>query len=218
MPDYKTIFSNYSSEALLEKRALGDELHDDAHAAIETIFMERKEYIPPRPSKPILVNLPERRGDNWLKVFGGAILLLAAATMAKVITNTWAVLPFALGLGIYFFVKAVRRELKTVDSLQAEKASDEGLTELMMSAAEGNLNRVTELLAFGSKVNDKSLIGTTALMYAAKNNRLPVVRALHAAGADVNAVSDKHSTALSLAEKSGHTEIVEYLKGVGAAL
>lgn len=51
---FKEQFSNYSAEYLLEKRALGDELADEAHAAIEEIFRERGDLLPDRPNRPVL--------------------------------------------------------------------------------------------------------------------------------------------------------------------
>lgn len=48
MDALKDYYSQYSSEYLLERRALGPELSDEAHGAIERIFEERGEHLPLR--------------------------------------------------------------------------------------------------------------------------------------------------------------------------
>ena len=67
MADYKTQFADYSSEYLLEKRALGDELHPDAHKAIEEIMAERGEKIPKSktlPEEVVVKRSPKK--TNWI--------------------------------------------------------------------------------------------------------------------------------------------------------
>ncbi|MDM0028118.1 hypothetical protein [Variovorax saccharolyticus] len=46
---FKEQYSPCSSEYLLKRRALGSELASEAHDAIEEIFRERGEHLPPRP-------------------------------------------------------------------------------------------------------------------------------------------------------------------------
>ena len=121
---------------------------------------------------------------------------------------------------VYFVFDWLRKGALTPDQRKAEedesKAGEQGLNELMISSANGNLTRVKEIVTFGIDVNARSNSGATALMYAARNNHLPVVECLLSAGADINASSTKGSTATTIAKKSGHSELVVYLEQHGA--
>jgi len=216
MNSYKALFADYSSEVLLEKRALGDELADEAHAAIEEIFNERGERLPPKPSKPIIFDTPETKGDRRLKLLGIFAFVFAMMTLAGAITHSWIVYPVAIFLFGYVVFKSAWKDSLSPEAMEDVKAKEDGLTEIMVSAARGDILRVKELVAFGIDVNSQSKVGTSALMYAAKNNHLPVVEFLLSAGAIVGAKSDKGSSALSLAEQSGHVELVTFLRLHGA--
>ncbi len=93
---------------------------------------------------------------------------------------------------------------------------EEGLTELMVAAANGDANRVQQLIEAGADVNARSNSGATALIYSARNNHLTTAKALFSAGADVNATSTKGSTALSIAIRWNHSELIAYLVQHGA--
>jgi hypothetical protein len=95
------------------------------------------------------------------------------------------------------------------------RAIQDGLGEIMVCAADGNLERLRELVEFGGDVNARSISGTTALMYAARNNHLAIVEFLLAAGADPELKSDKGSTAADIARKFGYLEIAARLKQHG---
>ena len=56
MNSFVNNFKNYSTEYLLGRRALGDQLSDEAHQAIEKILIERNVTLPPIPKESIDVN------------------------------------------------------------------------------------------------------------------------------------------------------------------
>lgn len=218
MSDHKQIFADYDSEYLLQKRALGDELSDEAHKAIEEIFVERGEKLPPRPQRPIVIDQTgvfERPKDRSLRIVIGITLFLAAALVAQMTAHSWIGLAVAVCCVIYLGMEWLRKESLTPEQREAEKAGALGLNELMIAAADGDLVRVQELIAFGVDLDAKSSSGTTALMNAARNNRLQVVEILVAAGANVTAKSIKGSSALTIARNAGHQELAAHLEQCG---
>ena len=122
MNNYKETFINYASEALLEKRALGAELSDDAHTAIEEIFAERGEKLPPRPSKPIFFDPPKTKGNQALKHIGVVALFFGAAILAKVIINSWLVFPVAIVCSVFMSLNGFRATLEQPKFKRSKKA------------------------------------------------------------------------------------------------
>ncbi|MEM1442782.1 MAG: ankyrin repeat domain-containing protein [Verrucomicrobiota bacterium] len=68
---------------------------------------------------------------------------------------------------------------------------DEGVTDMMRAAKEGDLAAIERLVSSGSDVNEKSAYSWTPLMFAAREGHTEVVRALLDAGAKVDHVSGK---------------------------
>lgn len=99
MNKYKEQFDNYTSEVLLEKRALGDELDAEAHKAIEEIFAERNEYLPAIPSKPIIVNDFKTKKAGKLDIVLSISLMLGAMVIAKMVEKNMD----GCGAGTYFW-------------------------------------------------------------------------------------------------------------------
>jgi ankyrin repeat protein len=213
MNSYKQQFSDLSSEYLLQRRAMGSELADEAHTAIEEVFAERGEKLPPRPTIPI--SPPEEERSRYtLPVVVGFMLALIAAGVLKAVLHT-SIGFIAVGIGLVVWEIISRSRTKPAEPSSEElraQAEEEGLTEVMTCAAEGNTHRIKELLAYGHKVNAKSPSGTTALMYAARNNHVDCIQFLLANGADPSIVSKKGATALSLAQKFGSPEAIAALK------
>ena len=219
MNNFKKQFSDLNSEYLLQLRARGDELSDEAHRAIEEIFAERGEHLPAKPQAPIFITNNEAPASGAGKFFKSAALILLALfvmAIAKTLAHTWFGVLFTVGVVIYFIVNWFRRQTLTSAEKEREdsekKAQDEGLTEIMVCAANGNLERIRELVEYGGNVNAKSTSGTTALMYAARNNHLSIVEFLLAAGADAELKTDKKSTSIDIAKKFGHPEIAARLE------
>jgi Ankyrin repeats (3 copies) len=200
--NFKETFANYTSEHLLEKRALGDDLADEAHKAIEEIFAERGEYLPPRPTQAIDVQRQRGANRTWFEMGGWIFLLLFVNGVAKSLAHTWVGVIFTAGVVVYvivkwFHTKSLSKE-EQAELKEQERIKDDGLYELMVVAAKGDAQRAT------------------ALMYAARNNHVEIAQALIRSGAKVNVANDKKSTALSIATKQNHTEMVELLKQHGA--
>ncbi len=219
MNGYKETFSKYTSEHLLEKRALGDELTDEAHKAIEEIFSERGEVLPPRPVQPIDLKLirkvPVDKTRVVLTLLGVFVVMGIAKALANIFSNSWiGLLISAVYIGYLIFDWVRRRGLDEEELKQEEyeeKIEGNALTELMVASAEGKAARVKELLSYGADYDAKSLNGSTALMYAARNNHIEVVKLLVNAGANVQLMNEKKSTALSIAKNFDCEEVVDFL-------
>jgi hypothetical protein len=223
MNTYKKTFAEYASDYLLQKRALGNDLSDEAHEAIEEIFAERGERLPPRPTKPIFIpdsKRPPSRIGRGLKTAALIGLVLLAHGIGKVVAHTWIGTVVTIIVVIYVIFEWFRRISLTAaeryDEDSTKKAEEDDLNELMISAAEGNLVRAKELVAFGIDVNAQSISGSTALMYAARNGHLSLVEFLISSGAEINKSSNKGSTALVIARKFGHADLSTYLEKFGA--
>jgi hypothetical protein len=222
MNTYKKTFAEYASDYLLQKRALGNDLSDEAHEAIEEIFAERGEQLPARPTKPIFISdkkLPSSRIESGLKMallFG---LVLLSIALAKALAHTWVGILVTIIIVSYATFDWFRKKSLTVEQRLEEenstRAEEDGLNELMISSADGNLFRAKELIAFGINVNAQSNSGTTALMYAARNGHLPLIELLVSSGAEINKSSHKGSTAFAIAQKFGHADLCAYLEKLG---
>lgn len=214
MTDFKQQFANLTSEYLLQLRARGDELSDEAHHAIEEIFAERGERLPEKPTKPIFIASIEAPVSGTGKFFKSSVLIMLALigmVIAKALAHTWIGVVIAAGAVTYFVATWFRQQTRDPAEREREdnekKVLEEGLTDIMVCAADGNLERIRELVEYGGDVNARSISGTTALMYAARNNHLAIIEFLLAAGADPNVKSDKRSTATDIARKFGHLEL-----------
>lgn len=222
MTSFIESFQQYDSAYLRERRAFGNELSDEAHAAIEAILRERGEPVPPRPQQPIRAdrNGRERPSASTGKAVCLVLLAVTAMVVEKMFTHTWIGHVIGLGMLLYLAVDWIRRRTLTPAEREVERQAklieEDGLTELMRCAADGELARVKDLLNYDAPVHAKSRRGTTALMYAARNNHLEIAKALVFAGADVDIRSDANSTALSIATKFGHRELADLLRQYGA--
>lgn len=210
-------FANLTTEYLLERRALGDELAEEAHEAIETILTQRGERIPPRPVRPILVPSGVASGGrtSGTKTAILFVIALVAIGAAKALAATWIGLLIAGCIAVYATVDWFRRSRLSPEARQAEDlertAERDGLTELMRCAADCDLARMKELINYGADVNATSAVGTAALMYAARNNHLDAVAYLLSVGARRDICSDKGQTAAAIAERFGHAEVAKLL-------
>jgi hypothetical protein len=204
-----------SSEQLLQMRAEGDNVADEWHDAIEVIFAERGEPIPPRPSEPIGVASPReaQKGDALIACGG----LLVAAILGSTLKNSWLALPLGIAVLLLYSAKWLRRgalpEEKRNQEIAAEEAQDLGLNELMRCAADGNALRVRELLQYAAAdINARSTAGATALIYAARNGHGEIVDLLIENGAQRDLLTHKGSSATSIARQFGHASIANKLE------
>lgn len=217
MNQYLQQFREFSTEYLLERRALGEELVEDAHHAIELVLTERGEHIPPKPTRPIMVTSGTTRGSgpNSIKTVALLVAAVIAIGLAKAVAATWVGVALSIAILGYAVVDWLRLQNLSEPERETEelrrKAHKDGLTELMLSAASGDITRVRELIDYKADLNAKSLVGSTALMYAANNNQLAIVQFLLEAGADPSLRSDKGSTAADIALRAGHSELSRLL-------
>jgi hypothetical protein len=218
-------FENYSSQYLLGRRALGEELTDEAHQAIEIVLNQRGVKFPPKPKSSIDVSKENFIGrtkkspfEMSMKFAVGVIILFVTKAFAKTLAHTifgFLFLIFWIAYCVFeFFRKANQStEEKEMES-KVKKIEEDGVSDLMLASAEGNLERVKDLIAYGADVNATSNNGSTSLMYAARNNHLNIVQFLIENGADENIKNEKKSTALSISESFKSTEVTEYLRSL----
>jgi hypothetical protein len=134
-------FRNLSTEYLLQRRALGDELSEEAHQAIELILSERGERIPPRPLSPILASdiSPRGRNSNIAKTIALFVLAVVSMGLSKAIAHTWVGIVISIGVIAYVAINWIRRQCLPEAEREAEemdrKAANDGLTSLMHAAA-----------------------------------------------------------------------------------
>jgi hypothetical protein len=214
---FKERFKNTETEYLLQRRAHGSELNPNAHLAIEQILTERGESFPPIPHKPIEVIIANKPATtNSFTKFGGLLIFFIGLVLAKAFAHTMIGVAFGIAALIYYCVIWLKRQtLSEEDRKTADdeaKAAQDGLTELMKCSANGDIQRVKELIDYGENVNKKTLSGSTALMYAARNGHKEIVEFLITSGAYTRTKTDTGSTASSIAKKNGHDEINKLLE------
>lgn len=204
MRNIKETLSQYTNEALIERRALGDQLSEEAHQAIEDIFNERGQILPPRPMAPIM-HVKDRKVDRgffektgWLIVAGGVLVV------SKALAHTWLGIPLSLLILLVWGISKIRKRTFSKEEAKEDKDIEapcqEGLTDLMVASAEGDIQRAEDLINYGADVNAKSLSGSTPLMYAARNNNSKIIELLLKHGADRGLANLNNSTALSIAQ------------------
>ncbi|XP_035024600.1 kinase D-interacting substrate of 220 kDa B isoform X3 [Hippoglossus stenolepis] len=108
-------------------------------------------------------------------------------------------------------IKSHLDKFKDVDS-----RSDNGQTPLMVSAEQGNLEIVQELIRRGANVNLDDVDCWTALISAAKEGHIEVVRELLENNANLEHRDMGGWTALMWAAYKGSTEVAQMLLGKGA--
>lgn len=224
--DFKKKFSEFTSEYLIELRAHGNGLSDDAHKAIEEIFLERGQSLPIRPAAPVsLPNTidadvaPKNRALKAVYFLLLIVGILVAKFLAKWTAHSSIGILSGMLLGgflvLYLAVYFIRRVFLSQEGKAREdeelEAKVEGLSELMVCSANGKIGRMKELLAYGHDVNQISFSGASALVYAARNNHLAAVEILLEAGADLRLKTNANSTALDVAKRFGHFEIADLL-------
>ncbi|XP_077281628.1 uncharacterized protein LOC143908142 isoform X2 [Temnothorax americanus] len=93
----------------------------------------------------------------------------------------------------------------------------DGTTPLILAAAGGHIDAVTELLHQGADPNAKRLTGTTALFFAAQGGYMDIAGLLLEHGAIVDSCSIDGGTPLFVACQYGHLDVVEGLIERGAS-
>jgi hypothetical protein len=217
----KQQFEQYTSEYLLEQRARGEDLSDEAHEAIEAVFRERNEPLPPRPARPVhIVSADTALDKARLKALGAALGWFGATVMAKVVLDTWLVVPVLVAIGAYYTLKLLRRANLPAEALAdkdfATTAQSRGMTELMLCGATCDVARARDLLNFRPELDERDASGATALMYAARNGCVELTRLLVDAGADRSLLTPKGSNARDIALRHGHADVAALLEDESA--
>jgi hypothetical protein len=228
----KTQYDEYTSEYLLELRALGPNLTDDAHAAIEEVLTSRGVKVPRRPKQPILPNQwkRERRRDLLsslirlnratlrpllllLVLLGGMLLLIAVFVQEYPVIGS-ALLLLVSGLGIAWWVKTLKGPFEDGDrERRFKQVGKRGYTELMFYAAEGDVERVRELVNYGVQIDAQDTSGATALIYATSREQTAVVRLLLSRGSNRSLATVQGQTALDIADQLSNRKLVALLSG-----
>ncbi|KOX68430.1 Ankyrin repeat domain-containing protein 29 [Melipona quadrifasciata] len=92
----------------------------------------------------------------------------------------------------------------------------DGTTPLILAAAGGHIEAVTELLQQGADPNARRLTGTTALFFAAQGGYMDIASLLLEHGSIVDSCSIDGGTPLFVACQCGHLDVVEGLIERGA--
>ncbi|KAL0634668.1 hypothetical protein Q9L58_006394 [Maublancomyces gigas] len=111
---------------------------------------------------------------------------------------------------------ATKRNLEQTPIRRIERKNEQGLTQLLQAALDGDLDNLMALLQLGANVEAKNPDEHTPLHLAAKHGHLEIVKALIARGAEIEAVDELRASSLILAARNGHDEIVSELLDAGA--
>lgn len=215
--DLKNQYGEYTTEYLLQLRARGDGLIDEAHAAIEEIIESRGELIPPRPKSPISQKQKTRnKHQDTFKLIFGVLAFFCAAVIAEMLKVN---IPLAFFISFIFIAYLLygwnkKRKSSPEDLARAEalaKIGTGGFTELMFFASEGNLDKVQDLVNYTDGINTQDHQGGTALMYASKNGHEKIVEFLLNAKANRELKTKNGSTASDFAKRESHEKIVMLL-------
>lgn len=103
------------------------------------------------------------------------------------------------------------KRMHTISDKKSRSTDSFGCTWLLLAAANGELNKVNELLSAHADPNLAMNNGLTALILAAQEGHNDIVNTLILANANVNAANTKGLTPLLAAVHGGHLEIVKKL-------
>lgn len=229
MNDLKKKLSEFSTERLIQLHSRKDEFKPETYITIETILLGRGENVPE--IGKLSVESIKKKGMHTARVVRNLVLVLIVLIAGNVAIQAMRDGMGHIGLGvisvlviIYMIYEAKKkkqpgdveesesdRRMEEDESIQS-KVKEEKLPELMVCSAEGNLERVRELIDIGANVNVRSRAGHTSLMYASRNNQIEVVKYLLDQGADHKLMSKGSVTALDLARKHGYQDIVTLLQ------
>jgi hypothetical protein len=180
--------------------------HDaDTQGKIALEMEVRGLEVPPLPRMPVLI-APRK---TFLRKIGIGLLFVVVA-FVLVVTNhlitaflkghflLWSAISI-ISIGWYVFYGRKEKDEQSPTKLW----NLYGVTELMTTAASGDVERMNDLLNYGARVDDVTKSGLTSLMYAAANGQIEAYRLLLSRGADPNAKSKRGLTAMGLAIEKG---------------
>ena len=116
-------------------------------------------------------------------------------------------IPIVAVLIIYYYLtgdKVARYPFTKEQKTALENGAKDGVTELMIIAASGDIERAADLIAFGFDVNAKTKSDLTPLMFAAKSQQIAMCHFLIENGGDITIVSKAGKRASDFAKETGN--------------
>ncbi|MEQ1590797.1 MAG: hypothetical protein ABL892_00260 [Thiobacillaceae bacterium] len=119
---FKAEYDSYTSEHLLQLRARGDGLVDDAHAAIEEVLTDRGESVPPRPKLAVDTRAQTQPNGQWIQsLMVGIFFMCIAAFLEQVLKGSGLVGGlFSLIIAAFFLVRWIK-DKRLAPELHARK-------------------------------------------------------------------------------------------------
>lgn len=118
----------------------------------------------------------------------------------------------AAGASVDLQLPAPQQPSATAAQLPAARSSGaQGVSPLLLAAAQGHVHILQQLLAAGAHVDTLSSTGTTALHTATISDKAAAVQILLTNGADAAAVDRAGDTPMHLAARFGYSSVVQQL-------
>ncbi|MEZ5397081.1 MAG: ankyrin repeat domain-containing protein [Bryobacterales bacterium] len=124
-----------------------------------------------------------------------------------------------LALGLAFDEDAGdAEEVEAEEGWIDPETDDEGRTELLLAARDGDVDEIERLIADGAEPSERDRRGRTALAHAASAGEEKAIAMLLDAGADPNIADDAGHTPMAHAAISGHSAAVRALAEAGGSI
>lgn len=209
---------NKSPEWLLAARGRGPEHNADTHAMIESEMISRGLNVPAIPTHPVRFVLKATWGHR-IVVFLGLALIAIVATVTPKFGVFASVVVFSIAFVVAFVMNQINGKrlpspLSKDERTALNKGSSDGVTELMIVAASGNVGRTVDLLNYGASVHDVTKSGLTPLMYAAGSGQIATYAELLKHGANADARSKRGLTAIEIAEERGFLSFLDAVTSI----
>lgn len=186
---------------------------------IESEMVCRSLNVPPLPNYPVRGVAKQTRGH---RVFA----FLVTAFVATILMVTPMFGPIAsiivvVVAGVIAFVvtqvngKRLPSSLSKDESAALDKGRKDGVTELMIVAASGNVERTVELLNYGARADSVTKNGLTPMMYAAGSGQAATYLELLKRGGNADARSKRGLTAIEIAEERGFLSFRDAVASIG---
>jgi ankyrin repeat protein len=202
------------NEWLLAERGRRPQLRNaDTHAEIESEMLLRGMDVPAIPDHPLCI-VPHSAWPYGLSTL--AFGLFETALFSILVAKTGLVVALivcAILIKLFFDFLANLSIPPNALPKDAKKALVRGrkdnVTELMITAAVGDVSRISDLLNYGAVIDGKTKNCLTPLMYAASCGQENAYRYLLSRGADASARSSRGLTAGEIAAEKGYMDFLK---------